>query len=100
MGKNGVATTLRVIGGVGAFGGIVLAIAVADEFGGILPIVPLVAGLINCAMFFGFAEIISLLQTAADTQGEILKQLGKGDVSQGKAPMGVLQDIEANLPKM
>lgn len=54
-------------------------------------------------MFFGFAEIINLLQKNWNTQEEILKTLKNNNPKMSyvdKTPSNTIQDIESHLPKM
>ena len=98
--KNLVAKILMIVGAVvaivGVIGGLLLAIEYFIEVWGTV----ILGSLLSALSFIAVAEIIELLQDAADTQKAILNHLAGDSGKTQNAPKAVIDDIEANLPEM
>lgn len=99
MEKNKIADILRVIGAVEAAAGVLAGgILLSESF--VVGASLIVVGIIICVIYFALAEVISLLQESVNIQKQALKHsiMEKSD-SKSSQKM-ILDDIEANLPKM
>lgn len=105
MKENSIAKALQIIGIVVIACGVILGfitLANGDELAWV-GIVEMIVSFIICMIFFGFAEIIELLQRNVNKQEDILSFLKEKPDNKNivpKAPKTVLQDIESNLPEM
>lgn len=106
MRENTVAKVIKVLGILGAIGGVFLGIPMLgdyDEFTSYMGWFLLFSGIIVCIIFFGFAEIIDLLQKNWNTQEDILKTLKNNNSKMSymdNTSSNTIQDIESHLPKM
>ena len=102
MKENGIAKTLQVIGIIEILCGIIVGLVIlasGDNFRW-LGIVVMIVSFITCMIFWGFAEIINLLQKNINKQDELLLFLNEQSTRKDSAPKSVIQDIESNLPEM
>lgn len=105
MRENTVAKVLKVLGILEVIGGVFLGIPMIgdyDDFTSYMGWILFFSGIIVCIIFFGFAEIINLLQKNWNTQEDILKTLKNNPKMSyiDKTPSNTIQDIESHLPKM
>lgn len=99
MRENTVAKVLKFLGLLEVIGGVIGGLSLIGDYGFIF----FLAGIILCVIFYGFAEIINLLQKNWNTQEDILKILKNNNSKMSyvdKTPSNTIQDIESNLPKM
>ena len=92
MSENGVAKALRIIGGITIVVGVLASLIMGAEVknAGIV-IGGIVGSVISGIMFFGFSEIIDLLQQNVDQQRKIIDKLDK--------QLEVVKDIAKEEPK-
>lgn len=98
--ENTMARALRVVAILELTGGIIGWLSFINSYVGWII---LSAGIITSVVFYGFAEVITLLQRNADTQDEILRRIKKVSadaILTSEPKKSTLQDIESNLPKM
>ena len=101
MEENSVAKILRTIGIVEAVCGVILfLVLMGDEDTIYLAVAIAITSFVTCVSFYGFAEIIALLQKSTYNQSLILSQLELTAGKKGEATDSVLRDIEKNLPKI
>ena len=102
MKENGIAKTLQIIGIAEVVCGIIAGFIIlvdGSDFSWV-GIAVMITSFITCMMFVGFAEIIDLLQKNVNKQDDLLSLIKDRSAEENSAPKSVLQDIEANLPKM
>ena len=100
MKENRMAKTLMIVGIIVGIAGIIVTIVISiDNFIEIWGPV-LIGSLLSAILFFAFAEVIQLLQDAADTQRDILRHLTGDSGKSQKSHTTIVHDIEANLPPM
>lgn len=102
MKENGVAKTLQIIGVVELICGVIAGFIMLADGGDFrwVGIAVMICSFITCMMFVGFAEIIDLLQKNINRQDDLLTLIKDRSTKENSAPKSMLQDIEANLPKM
>lgn len=100
MKENCVAKVLIVIGIVEVISGVIAGCCIAitvDEFR-LWGVLLAIMSFINCMVFVGFAEIITLLQQNVNGQNDILAFMR--DKEKINSQKTVIQDIENNLPNL
>lgn len=102
MKENSIARMLQIIGWVELFAAIIVMIfSDVDEIWGIdFNIVIWVSAFITYYIFLGFAEIIDLLYKNGKKKDAIYELLKERLSTNGETTKSVIEDIEANLPKM
>ena len=100
--ENSVARMLQIIGYAELIGAIIVVIfSNVDEIWGIdFNIVVWVSAFITYYIFLGFAEIIDLLYKNGKKKDAIYDLLKERWSTNGETTKSVIEDIEANLPKM
>lgn len=100
--ENSVARMLQIIGYAELIGAIIVVIfSNVDEIWGIdFNIVVWVSAFITYYIFLGFAEIIDLLYKNGKKKDAIYDLLKERLSTNGETTKSVIEDIEANLPKM
>lgn len=100
--ENSVARSLQMIGYIELICAIIVSLfSNVDEIWGIdFNIVIWVSAFITYYAFMGFAEIIDLLHKNCKKKDAIYELLKERLSTNGKTTKSVIEDIEANLPKM
>lgn len=101
---NKMAVILKSIGGIViGFGCLAFLVIGSNIDNAAIIIGGIVGSVVSGISFIGFGEVVNLLQQNIDVQNQIIIKLSENHpniAEQNHTPSSVLQDIEANLPKM
>ena len=100
MKENRLAKVFMIVAIIVAIGGFITAIVLWYDWDFLTGLIALVSTFFTCLFFFTIAEVIQLLQDAADTQRDILRHLTGDSGKSQKSHTTIVHDIEANLPPM